>query len=92
MAAQLTDYLYAERSGTGGKITVQDILDLSTTPAVYDSSTNVVDSDQQYSYTAWERIDGTAWFAQRWDSVTNTITTATGALPIPADIKTITYT
>lgn len=53
-----------------------------------DTYTEVADADAVYQ--SWERTDGTGYLAQRVELANNSITEATGTLPVP-DLTTLTY-
>ena len=62
-----------------------------STPEIYTSENHVYDKDATHIYAAWERIDDTGYLAEKINILTNTVQTNTGSLPIPADIKLLTY-
>lgn len=57
----------------------------------YDSDTFRSQSNADYYYSAWERIDGTGYLAKRVNHSDQSITSATGELPVPTDLTTLIY-
>ena len=76
------------RMGIAGKATMQDIVSLVNT---YDASSFIQQSDNNYIYQSWEKTNGTGYLSQRISLENQTISEATGLLPVPADLSSLTY-
>lgn len=71
---------------------IEDILNAAGLAAVYDTDSYVEQSDANYMYFAWARIDGAGYKSERWEFETGSSAgTATGALPIPGDLTGLNY-
>lgn len=74
-------------------IQIEDLLNATGLVAIYDTTPGspVQQSDADYYYYAWARLDGTGYKAERWN-MSGSAGETTGALPIPADLTALTYT
>ena len=64
---------------------------INTCKSIYDPSTAVRDTDNDYIYRAWLRRDASGYIAIRLDKATQAETQVTDTGAIPADIKVLTY-
>lgn len=90
MSAQLTDVLYAERTGIPGKITISDIANVIEE---FDKTSFVYEIDSSYIYRAWARNNTNTYLSLRFNLATGQAAGSfDGPTPISADIKTLIYT
>ena len=60
--------------------------------SVYSATGSTYQLTSTHTHRAWQRVDGAGYLAQRRELATgNEAGEATGALPIPADLSTLTY-
>ena len=89
MPASPVDEIAVSRSGVNGKITVGEIINI-TNP--YDPSQTTITSDGTYRYFAYVLRSGLGFEASRRNLKTGLKEgVASGTLPLPEDLSTLTY-